>query len=257
MVEIDKKAKIQKNKYILLRVLDTELYKSYADMYSAIRRLDIQITNKGIDAILRYIFGYAETLMLGNIKQLESLLNNLLIQTESNWLFCNTTPYKSTKDWIISYYQLLVCISEHRFLVSILESFAEYLEKMDFIEPDKLDKLIKVINGLQSTPVLNALYYVFERKIKEELNNSNTIKKIIYGESIDLQDLANYYSNIYQKASNEVKNIIKYLLEDPEKNIKEFIENAKIPENYIKHKEEIETIKQHYIIMETYLRMLN
>ncbi len=41
--------------------------------------------------------------------------------------------------------------------------------------------------------------------------------KTVYGENIDLQDLANYYSNIYQKASNEVKNIIKYLLEDPEK----------------------------------------
>jgi uncharacterized protein YjgD (DUF1641 family) len=212
--------------YILTRILPIELHRCAAFFEDAMAEVKYQIlyiefrSSKNIDAK-----------MSSNMDQALSLSLDKLMQNIEKWSKCKK-PSKSS----ISFddmYNYMVCIKECYLKTSILRAINEYLEKINTIKSDKsdfekkIDNLTKVMDYLSSSNILDALYERLEKKIDEELHKSMN-RPIINDESedrqpnylADLKKSINEIRYIFQIASKDVEENIKYLLKNPEEDIK-------------------------------------
>jgi hypothetical protein len=224
--------------YILTHILPTELHQCAAFFEDAMAEVKYQIlyiefgSSKNIDAK-----------MSSNVDQTLSPSLDKLMQTIEKWSKCKT-PSKSS----ISFddmYNYMVCIKECYLKTSILRAINEYLEKINTIKSDKsdfekkIDNLTKVMDYLSSSCVLDALYAGLEKKIDEELHksmNNQTIDDEFENRQIsyltEIKKIINEIRYIFQIASKDVEENIKYLLKNPEENIKQFNRNIGIEEDY-------------------------
>ncbi|MCC5446956.1 hypothetical protein [Candidatus Nanobsidianus stetteri] len=133
------------------------------------------------------------------------------------------------------------------FATSILRPINQYLEAVSFESnksnfEKKFDNLNKVIGYLLSLEILNALYARFYNNAKEVLdkldepigNDKFEDRPISY--SAGLKDVIDEIRLSFQEASNDIEGIIKYLLKNPEENIKQVNKIIGISEDYRNNK---------------------
>lgn len=207
--------------YILTRILPIELHRCAAFFEDAMAEVKYQISyiefrsSKNIDAKIS-----------SNVDQALSLSLDKLMQNIEKWSKCKT-PSKSS----ISFddmYNYMVCIKECYLKTSILRVINEYLERINTIKSDKsdfekkIDNLTKVMDYLSSSNVLDALYERLEKKIDEELHKSIN-RPIINDESENRQ--LNYLAD-FKKSINEIRYIFQIASKDVEENIKYLLKNS-------------------------------
>jgi len=224
--------------YILTHILPTELHQCAAFFEDAISEVNYQIS---------YIaFGAFENMgdeMASKVDQTLSPSLDKLMQTIEKWSRCKI-PSKSSISFD-AMYDYMVCIKECYLKTSILRAINEYLEGINTIKSyksdfeKKVDNLTNVINYLSHSNVLDALYARFGKKIDEELHKS--MNRLIRDDEFEngqisylaeLKKSINEIRYIFQIASKDVEENIKYLLKNPEENIKQFNRNIGIEEDY-------------------------
>lgn len=224
--------------YILTRILPAELHQCEALFEDAMARINNQISYIKLKA-----FKNIDAEIASKVDQTISLSLDKLMQTIGKWNRCEIPPKSSISFDNMSDY--MVCIKECYLTTSILMAINEYLDGMSTIKSDKsyfekkIDNLTKVINYLSSSNVLETLYKRLEKKIDEELHKAMN-NQTTYDEFEDMQ--INYLAEleksnheieyIFQVASNDIEENIKYLLKNPEENIKQFNRNIGIEEDY-------------------------
>jgi hypothetical protein len=203
--------------------------------------------NRQILYITFEVFENMGTEMVSKVDQTLPPSLDKLMQTIEKWSRCEI-PSKSSISFD-AMYDYMVCIKECYLKTSILRAINEYLGGISTIKSDKsdferkIDNLTKVMNYLSSSNVLDALYARLEKKIDKELHKSmnRPIKDDKYkdGQTNDLAEIKKSNHEIryiFQIASNDVKEKIKYLLKNPEKNIKQFNRSIGIEEDYRNNK---------------------
>ncbi|PVU70040.1 hypothetical protein DDW05_03090 [Candidatus Nanobsidianus stetteri] len=129
------------------------------------------------------------------------------------------------------------------FATSILRPINQYLKAISFESnksyfEKKVDDLNKGIDYLLSREILNALYVRFDNKVKKVFdkldepirNDKFEDKPISY--SASLREAIDELRFSLQEASNDIEYIIKYLLKNPEENIKQVNKIIGIEEDY-------------------------
>ena len=138
------------------------------------------------------------------------------------WRKCKTPPN--------DYDGLIRCLTECRLTTGITEAINEYLKEINATDFEKkVYNLIEAIEHLSRSYVLDALYERLENKIIDEIyiyiNELARNSESKEGSNSYLEKTkkgVHVINHIFQEASKDVKELIKPLLEDPEKNIKQF-----------------------------------
>lgn len=224
--------------YFLTRILPAELHQCEAFFEDSMTRVNNQISYITLEA-----FKNIGAEIASKADQTLSTSLDKLMETIGKLSRCEIPPKSSISFDNMSYY--MVCIKECYLTTSILRAINEYLDGINTIKSDKsyfekkIDNLTKVINYLSSSNVLGTLYARLEKKIDEELHkamNNQTIGDEFEDRQInylaELEKINHEIGYIFQVVSNDIEENIKYLLKNPEENIKQFNKGIGIEENY-------------------------
>jgi transposase len=126
------------------------------------------------------------------------------------------------------------------FATSILRPITRYLEAVSFESnksyfEKKVDDLNKGIDYLLSREILNALYVRFDNnaiKVLNKLIGNYKFKDKPISYSASFREAIDELRFSLQEASNDIEDIIKYLLKNPEENIKQVNKIIGIEEDY-------------------------
>ncbi|PVU70820.1 hypothetical protein DDW05_02185 [Candidatus Nanobsidianus stetteri] len=204
-------------KYALTHILLAELQQCGADFKNTLAEGNHQILYITIE-----VFEKKGTEMFYKAdRTLRSSLDELM-KSIMEWRKCKTPPN--------DYDSLIRCLTECRLTTGITEAINEYLKEINATNFEKkVYNLIEAIEHLSRSYVLDALYERLENKIIDEIYRSidrlsrNSESKEGSTSYLEKTKKGVYEINhIFQEASKDVKEPIKILLEDPEKNIKLF-----------------------------------
>jgi Asp-tRNA(Asn)/Glu-tRNA(Gln) amidotransferase A subunit family amidase len=214
-------------KYALTHILLAELQQCGADFKNTLAEGNLQILYITIE-----VFEKRGTEMFYKVnKKLRPSLDKLM-QTIIEWGKCKTPPN--------DYYSLIRCLTECRLTTGIAGAINEYLKEINATDFEKkVYNLIEAIKYLSSSYVLDALYERLENKIIDGIYrfidrlSRNSESKEGSNSHLEKTKKGVYEINhIFQEASKDVKELIKPLLENPEKNIKQFYATIGISEDY-------------------------
>jgi len=99
------------------------------------------------------------------------------------------------------------------FKASIMKAFREYVEEIDPTKPDykqKVDNLEYSMLHLSTKLVFSATYITFLEKLQENLRKYNSLEEI------------------YKETSEDIKEAIRYLIEDPKRHREKFEEYMQV-----------------------------
>jgi hypothetical protein len=204
-------------KYALTHILLAELQQCGADFKNTLAEGNRQILYITIE-----VFEKRGTEMFYKAdRTLRSSLDELM-KAIMEWGKCKTPPN--------DYDSLIRCLTECRLTTGIAGAINEYLKEINATDFEKkVYNLIEAIEHLSRSYVLDALYERLENKIIDEIYRSidrlsrNSESKEGSNSYLEKTKKGVYEINhIFQEASKDVKEPIKILLEDPEKNIKLF-----------------------------------
>jgi hypothetical protein len=204
-------------KYALTHILLAELQQCGGDFKNTLAEGNHQILYITIE-----VFEKRGTEMFYKAdRTLRSSLDELM-KSIMEWRKCKTPPN--------DYDSLIRCLTECRLTTGITEAINEYLKEINATNFEKkVYNLIEAIEHLSRSYVLDALYERLENKIIDEIYRSidrlsrNSESKEGSTSYLEKTKKGVYEINhIFQEASKDVKEPIKILLEDSEKNIKLF-----------------------------------
>ena len=215
------------SKYVLIHILHAELQQCGGDFKNALAEGNRQILYITTDTFVRRgseMFYEADQTLRSSLEE--------LMKTIMEWEKCKTPPD--------NFDSLIRCLTECRLTTGIVGAINEYLKEINATNFEKkVYNLIKAIEHLSPSYVLDALHKRLENKIIEEiykyineLTRNSESKEVSTSYPEKIEKGIHEINRIFQEASKDVKEPIKLLLEDPEKNIKQFYATIGISEDY-------------------------
>jgi hypothetical protein len=173
-----------------------------------------------------------------------------LIQTIREWVEYKKFSGLSILINRLYYINEVEYIEKCYFATSILRPINQYLKAVSFESnksyfKEKVDDLKEGINYIKSPEVFDALYARFDNKVKkildkldklDELTRNDKFKDDPISYSAKLKAAIDEIRLSLQEASNDIEDIIKYLLKNPEKNIKQVNKIIGIEDDYSDNK---------------------